>query len=147
MRIAMAADHAGFALKEALKSYLVELGHEVVDFGTDSEKRVDYPDFAGPAARAVAAGECDRGVFCCGTGQGVMLTANKVHGVRAAVCLECFSARMSRLHNDANVLCLGGRVHGVGLAQELVRVWLETPFEGGRHAQRVDKIKALEGTR
>jgi ribose 5-phosphate isomerase B len=146
MRIAVAADHAGFALKEALKSYLVQLGHEVMDFGTHSEEMVDYPDLAAPAARAVAAGECDRGVFCCGTGLGVMLTANKVRGIRAVVCHECFSARMSRLHNDANVLCLGGRVHAIGLAQELVHVWLETPFEGGRHAVRVDKIKALEAT-
>jgi len=146
MRIAMAADHGGFALKEALKSYLVGLGHEVVDFGTDSAEMVDYPDFVGPAARAVAAGECDRGIVLCGTGLGAMLTANKVRGIRAVVCHECFSARMSRLHNDANVLCFGGRVHGVGLAQELVSLWLQTPFEGGRHAQRVDKIKALEET-
>jgi len=146
MRIAMAADHGGFALKEALKSYLVGLGHEVVDFGTNSAEMVDYPDFVGPAARAVAAGECDRGIVLCGTGLGAMLTANKVRGIRAVVCHECFSARMSRLHNDANVLCLGGRVHGVGLAQELVDLWLQTPFEGGRHARRVDKIKALEET-
>ena len=146
MRIAMAADHGGFALKETLKSYLVGLGHEVVDFGTNSAEMVDYPDFVGPAARAVAAGECDRGIVLCGTGLGAMLTANKVRGIRAVVCHECFSARMSRLHNDANVLCLGGRVHGVGLAQELVDLWLQTPFEGGRHARRVDKIKALEET-
>jgi ribose 5-phosphate isomerase B len=147
MRIATAADHAGYTLKEALKSYLLELGHEVVDFGTSSEDSVDYPDFAGPAARAVATGQCDRGVLCCGTGQGAMLAANKVRGIRAVVCLESFSVRMTRLHNDANVLCLGGRVHGVGLAQELVRVWLETPFEGGRHTRRVDKIMALEDVR
>ena len=147
MRIAMAADHGGYALKEALKGFLGGLGHEVVDFGTHGEEMVDYPDFSAPAAQAVASGECERGVFCCGTGLGVMLSANKVHGIRAVVCIDCFSARMSRLHNDANVLCFGGRVHGVGLAQDLARLWLETPFEGGRHARRVDKIKALEDRR
>jgi ribose 5-phosphate isomerase B len=147
MRIAMAADHGGFALKETLKSFVAELGHEVVDFGTDSTAMVDYPDFAGPAARAVAAGECERGIFCCGTGLGVMLTANKVRGVRAVICHDCYSARMSRQHNDANVLCLGGRVDGVGLAEEIVRLWLTTPFDGGRHARRVDKMMALEESR
>jgi ribose 5-phosphate isomerase B len=146
MRIAMAADHGGYDLKEALKGFLVELGHEVVDFGTNSPAMVDYADFAVPAARAVAAGECARGIFICGTGLGVMLTANKVRGIRAVVCHECFSARMSRAHNDANVLCLGGRIDGVGLAQEVVRTWLETPFDGGRHARRVSKIMALEET-
>jgi ribose 5-phosphate isomerase B len=144
MRVAMAADHRGFALKEALKGSLVELGHEVVDFGAHDEEPSDYPDLAIPAARAVASGECERGIFCCGTGLGVMLTANKVRGIRAVVCHECYSARMSRLHNDANVLCLGGQVDGVGLAQEIVRAWLQTPFEGGRHARRVGKVMALE---
>jgi ribose 5-phosphate isomerase B len=144
MRIAMAADHGGFALKEELKTILVEQGHAVVDFGTDSPASVDYPDFAAPAARAVASGECTRGIFCCGTGLGVMLTANKVPGVRAVVCHDCYSARMSREHNDANVLCLGGRVDGLGLAREIVRVWLEASFQGDRHARRVDKIMALE---
>ena len=144
MRIAMAADHGGFALKEALKAALAEQGHEVVDFGTPSPAMVDYADFAAPAARAVAAGECARGIMCCGTGLGVMLTANKVRGIRAVVCHDCYSARMSRQHNDANVLCLGGRVDGVGLAEEIVRVWLATPFEGGRHTRRVAQIMALE---
>jgi ribose 5-phosphate isomerase B len=147
MRIAMAADHGGFLLKETLKSFLLAQGHEVVDFGTDSPAMVDYPDLAGPAARAVAAGECERGIFFCGTGLGVMLTANKVRGIRAVVCHECYSARMSRLHNDANVLCLGGRVHGVGLAEEIIQIWLATPFEGDRHARRVRKIMALEESR
>jgi len=144
MRIAMASDHAGFALKEALKSTLSAQGHEVVDFGTHDTASVDYPDFAGPAAQAVASGKCTQGIFCCGTGLGVMLTANKVHGVRAVVCHDCYSARMSREHNDANVLCLGGRIDGLGLAQEIVRVWLKASFQGDRHARRVGKIMALE---
>ena len=147
MRIAMAADHAGFVLKEALKAYLQQAGHEVADFGAHDEASSDYPDYAGPAARAVASGECQRGVFCCGTGLGVMLTANKVRGIRAVVCHECYSARMSRLHNDANVLCFGGRVHGVELAWEILKAWLETPFEGGRQARRVGKVMALEAER
>lgn len=147
MRIAMAADHGGFALKEALKAYLQETGHEVRDFGAHDEGASDYPDYAGPAARAVASGECERGVFCCGTGLGVMLAANKVRGIRAVVCHESYSARMSRSHNDANVLCFGGRVHGVGLACEILDLWLATPFEGGRHARRVAKVMALEAER
>jgi ribose 5-phosphate isomerase B len=147
MRIAMAADHGGFALKEALKAFLTAQGHEVVDFGTHDTAMVDYPDLAGPAARAVAAGECERGIFCCGTGLGVMLAANKVRGIRAVVCHDCFSARMSRQHNDANVLCLGGRVDGVGLAEDIVRAWLAASFDGGRHTQRVNKIMALEESR
>jgi len=147
MRIAMAADHGGFHLKEALKAALSVQGHEVVDWGTHDAEMVDYVDFAVPAAQAVASGECERGILCCGTGLGVMLTANKVRGIRAVVCHDCYSARMSRRHNDANVLCLGGRVHGAGLAEEIARIWLETPFEGGRHARRVAKIMALEGSR
>ncbi|MGB9724357.1 MAG: ribose 5-phosphate isomerase B [Chloroflexia bacterium] len=144
MRIAVAADHAGFALKEALKACLEEMGHSVVDFGAYREDPADdYPDFGRPAARAVAAGECERGILCCGSGLGMMLTANKVRGIRAVVCHEPYSARLSRQHNDANVLCLGGRIVGPGLAREVVRVWLETPFDGGRHARRVNKI--MEG--
>jgi len=145
MRIAVASDHAGFALKEALKGYLAELGHEVVDWGAHSTESSDYPDFIAPAARAVAAGECERGVFCCGTGLGSMLAANKVRGIRAVVCHECCSARLSRQHNDANALCMGGRIVGVELARDVLRVWLETSFEGGRHARRVEKVMALEG--
>lgn len=147
MRIAVASDHAGFPLKEALKAYLIELGHEVVDFGAHSAEPTDYPDWIAPAARAVAAGEFQRGVFCCGTGLGAMLTANKVRGIRAVVCHECASARLSREHNDANVLCLGGRIVGVELAKDVVRVWLETPFLGGRHARRVEKVMRLEDER
>ncbi len=147
MRIAMAADHGGYTLKEALKAYLLELGHQVADFGAYDTNPSDYPDTVIPAARAVASGECQYGVFCCGTGLGVMLAANKVRGIRAVVCHECYSARMSRLHNDANVLCFGGRVDGVGLAQEILRLWLETPFEGGRHARRVEKVMAEEEKR
>lgn len=144
MRIAMAADHGGFELKEALKEYLQALGHEVVDFGPYRQEPCDYPDFAIPAARAVAAGECERGVFSCGTGLGVMLTANKVHGIRAVRCHESYSARMSRRHNNANVLCMGGRVVGVELAKDVLQVWLKEPFDGGRHARRVEKFMALE---
>jgi len=141
----MAADHAALALKEALKAYLQGLGHEVVDFGAHQEDPADdYPDFGLPAARAVASGACERGILCCGSGLGMMLTANKVRGIRAVVCHEPYSARLSRAHNDANVLCLGGRIVGIGLAQEVVRVWLETPFEGGRHARRVGKILEAE---
>jgi len=147
MRIAMASDHAAFALKEALKAYLTELGHEVVDFGAHGEESSDYPDFVVPAARAVAAGECERGVFFCGTGLGAMLTANKVRGIRAVVCHECCSARLSREHNDANVLCMGGRIAGVELARDVLQVWLKAAFQGGRHARRVGKIMALEGAR
>ncbi len=145
MRIAMAADHAGYALKEALKAGLEKMGYTVVDFGAHREDPADdYPDFGLPAARAVASGECERGIFCCGSGLGMMLTANKVRGIRAVVCHEPYSARLSRSHNDANVLCLGGRIVGPGLAQEVVRVWLETPFEGGRHARRVSKVMEAE---
>lgn len=145
MRIAVAADHAGYALKEALKACLEEMGHTVMDFGAHREDPDDdYPDFGLPAARAVASGECERGIFCCGSGLGMMLTANKVRGIRAVVCYEPYSARLSRAHNDANVLCLGGRIVGFGLAQEIVRVWLETPFEGGRHARRVSKVMEAE---
>ncbi|MBN1484866.1 MAG: ribose 5-phosphate isomerase B [Chloroflexia bacterium] len=144
MQIAMAADHGGFVLKETLKAFLKELGHEVVDFGAYRQEPCDYPDFAIPAARAVADGECERGVFCCGTGLGVMLAANKVPGIRAVRCHEGYSARMSRRHNDANVLCLGGRVVGDELAREVVQVWLRAEFDGGRHSRRVQKFMELE---
>jgi len=144
VRIAVASDHAGFALKEALKAFMEELGHEVVDFGAHSPDPSDYPDWIAPAARAVAAGECERGVFFCGTGLGAMLTANKVRGIRAVVCHECASARLSRQHNDANVLCMGGRIVGLELARDVLQVWLQTSFQGGRHARRVEKVMALE---
>jgi ribose 5-phosphate isomerase B len=141
MKIAVASDHAGYRLKEHLKARLEELGHEVVDFGAESEESSDYADFGRPASEAVAQGEMELGVLCCGTGQGMTMTANKVRGVRAALCGEPFSARMARAHNDANVLVMGGRLVGEGLADEILREFLVTEFEGGRHARRVGKIE------
>lgn len=144
MKIAIAADHAGFRLKEKLKEFLASKGHEVMDFGTAGEDSVDYPDFGLPAASSVARGECHLGVLVCGTGLGMSITANKIPGVRAVTCTEPFSARMSRQHNDANVLCLGARVVGEGLALEIVEAWLGARFEGGRHQRRLDKIRQIE---
>ena len=144
MRIAIAADHGGYELKQHIAEFLIAQGHQVQDFGTHSPKTVDYPDFAAPLARAVAAGEFERGVLICGTGIGMSLAANKVRGARAAVCTNCYMARMSRQDNDANVLCLGGRVLGLGLALDIVQTFLGSEFLGGRHALRVDKISALE---
>ncbi|MGQ9584454.1 MAG: ribose 5-phosphate isomerase B [Anaerolineae bacterium] len=147
MRIAVGADHGGFRLKERVRRFLEEEGHRVEDFGTDSEASVDYPDFGRPVAEAVARGDFDRGVLICGTGIGMSITANKVPGVRAALCHEGFSARLARMHNDANILCMGGRVLGEELALDVVRVFLETSFEdGGRHARRVGKVAALEAS-
>ncbi|MGQ9458127.1 MAG: ribose 5-phosphate isomerase B [Anaerolineae bacterium] len=144
MRIAIGADHGGFRLKERVRALLEGEGHEVHDFGTHSEDSVDYPDIGGKVAQAVAAGAVDCGILICGTGIGMSITANKVRGVRAAVCHEAYTARMARAHNDANVLCMGGRVLGEGVALDVVRTFLTTPFEGGRHARRVGKIAALE---
>ncbi len=144
MKVALACDHGGFRLKEVIKTYLEELNIEYVDYGTFSEESVDYPDFAYKAAKAVAAGEVDRGVFICGTGIGISIAANKVRGIRAALCYNIFAAEMSRRHNNANVLCLGGRVLGDELAKAIVKVWLETPFDGGRHERRVKKIAEIE---
>ncbi|MBX6377605.1 MAG: ribose 5-phosphate isomerase B [Clostridia bacterium] len=146
MRLALAADHGGFELKEAIKGWLRELGHSVEDFGTHSAEAVDYPDYARLVAEAVARGDCDRGVLVCGSGIGMAIAANKVPGVRAAVCNDPYSARLTRQDNDANVLALGGRVVGPGMAREILEVWLNTPFAGGRHARRVEKIRALEET-
>jgi ribose 5-phosphate isomerase B len=143
-KVVLGSDHAGLALKEHLKRFLVELGCRVEDVGTYTSERCDYPDYAAAAARRVAAGEFERGVLVCGTGVGVSLAANKVRGIRAAVCESEYVAEMARRHNDANLLCLGARVIGTGVAEALVRRFLETEFEGGRHAQRVDKIMALE---
>ena len=144
MRIAIGSDHRGFALKEALKELLAELGHEWVDFGCQGEEAVDYPDIARPLAEAMAAGEYQRGILICGSGVGMSIAANKVKGVRAALCHDTFAARLARRHNDANVLCLGGWCIGRGVAEEIVRVFLSEDFEGGRHARRVDKIRAME---
>lgn len=143
-RIAIGSDHAGFDLKEAIKELLTELGHEAVDFGTDGKTSVDYPDFAGPAAQAVAQGDCDRGILVCGTGIGMSIAANKVAGIRAALVHDLLSARLTREHNDSNVLCLGQNIVGRAVALEIVRVWLGADFEGGRHDRRVQKIRFLE---
>ncbi|MER3456646.1 MAG: ribose 5-phosphate isomerase B [candidate division GAL15 bacterium] len=144
MRIAIASDHAGYVLKEELKRFVRELGHEVQDFGTRSPDPVDYPDFVVPAAEAVAQGQCDLGIVLGGSGNGEAMVANKVPGVRCAVCWESYTARMARQHNDANMLSLGARVIGPELAREIVRTWLEARYEGGRHDRRLVKIRAVE---
>jgi len=146
MRIAIGADHAGYDLKREVGALLTRLGHEWTDFGPATlDPEDDYPDVAQQVARAVAGGEVDRGILICGTGIGMCITANKVRGVRAALCGDTFSARSSREHNNANVLCLGARVLGQGLADDIVRAWLETAYSGAvRHQRRVDKIAALE---
>ncbi len=143
MRIALGSDHAGFVLKTTLGRVLGEWGHEVEDLGTTSEASTDYPDYAHAAARLVAAGRCAYGVLVCGTGVGMAMSANKHPGIRAVVCSEPFSARMARAHNDANVVCVGQRVVGVGLATDIVRAFVESAFEGGRHVHRVAKIEQL----
>jgi len=145
MRIALGSDHGGFELKEAIKGKLSEKSMDFKDFGTLNSDSVDYPDFAEKVAEAVASGEFDQGILCCGTGIGISIAANKIPGIRAALCGDCFSARMAREHNNANILCMGGRVIGIGLALEIVETWLEAGFQGGRHQRRVDKIAALEG--
>jgi ribose 5-phosphate isomerase B len=140
----MGCDHAGFPLKETLMAFLKEEGHEVEDFGTDSEEMVDYPDFCAAAARAVVDGRADRGIVLGGSGQGEQLAANKVRGTRAALCNDLYLAELSRRHNDANVLAMGGRIVAVALAKEIVRLWLATPFEGGRHARRLEQVAEIE---
>jgi ribose 5-phosphate isomerase B len=144
MRIAIGADHAGFPLKEHLVATLVRLGHEVDDRGTFSETPVDYPPICADVARAVVAGRADRGIIIGGSGQGEQITANKIRGTRAALCNDLYTARMSREHNDANVLALGGRIVAFGLADEIIALWLMTPFEGGRHKRRVEQITEIE---
>ena len=144
MKIVVGADHAGFRLKEHLIGFLEARGHQVDDRGAFSEDSVDYPDFAAPVAAAVAAGEAERGILVCGTGIGVAIAANKVGGVRAATCNDLFTAAMARRHNDANVLTLGARVVGEGVAEGIVESFLDAEYEGGRHQRRLDKIHALE---
>ena len=144
MRIAIGSDHAGFRLKEHLIQVLKEDGHEVDDLGTHSEEPVDYPLICAAVGRAVAAGAAERGIVLGGSGQGEQLAANKVRGVRAALCNDLYTARLSREHNDANVLSMGGRIVGEGLADEILRLWLATPFAGGRHARRVGQIAEIE---
>ena len=143
MKIALGTDHAGFRYKEKVKEFLESLGHEVKDFGTFSEEPVDYPVFIRPAAEAVARGECDRAIVFGGSGNGEAMAANKVHGARCALCWNEETARLSRQHNDANVLSLGQRVIAEDIALRIVRVWLETPFEGGRHERRVAQLNAM----
>lgn len=142
--IALGADHGGFSLKEAVKQYLTEKGYTCQDFGTFSEHSVDYPDMAKAPCEAVLSGKCEKAILFCGTGVGISISANKIKGIRACCCSDAFSAKYTRLHNDANVLCLGGRVIGVGTACELADLFLTTPFEGGRHTARIEKISALE---
>ena len=142
--IALACDHGALALKEAIKKHLEARGLEVRDFGTHTPDSCDYPDYGEAVGRAVASGECERGIVVCGTGIGISIAANKVHGVRCALCGDCFSAQMAREHNDANVLALGARVLGPGLALKIVDTFLDAEFQGGRHARRVAKITALE---
>lgn len=143
MKIAIASDHGGYALKQIIVKHLKERKLQVEDFGTHSEESCDYPDYAVPVGEGVTRGEYDRGILICGTGVGISITANKIKGIRCALIGDCFSAKATRQHNDSNVLALGGRVIGPGLALEIVDIWLNTPFEGGRHQNRVDKIESL----
>jgi len=140
MRIAIGSDHAGFKYKEEIKRFLSALGHQVTDFGTSSEEPVDYPLFVRPATLSVARGEVDRGVILGGSGNGEAMVANRVKGIRCAVCWNAESARLARQHNDANMISLGQRMMSQERALEIVRVWLETPFEGGRHVRRIQMI-------
>ncbi|MBM3139520.1 MAG: ribose 5-phosphate isomerase B [Chloroflexi bacterium] len=144
MRIAIGADHAGFILKQLLIEEIRALGDEAVDFGTHSEESCDYPDVAEPLAREVAAGGYDFGVLVCSTGVGPSIVANKVHGIRAALCHDAFAARRAREHTDANVLCIGAWSVGRGVAAELLRAFRDAAFEGGRHARRLAKVRALD---
>ncbi len=142
MKIALGSDHAGFRYKEIVKALVAQLGHEVMDFGTYSDASCDYPDFVRPAAEAVAKGEAERGIVFGGSGNGEAIVANKVRGVRCSLCWNQDTARWGRSHNDANVLSIGERTVGEELLREIVRIWLETSFEGGRHARRVEKIES-----
>ena len=142
--IALSSDHAGFPLKEAIKEYFIAEGIEFEDCGAYNTDSVDYPYQAKKACDLVVAGKCDKAILCCGTGIGISMAANKVKGIRAACCSDYFSAKYTRMHNDANALCLGARVIGAGLAIELVDVFINTEFEGGRHQRRVDQITEIE---
>jgi len=147
LSVALGADHAGWELKEALKSWLMEAGYQVLDFGTHSPDSVDYPDYAQQVGEAVAVGKVDRGVLVCGTGIGMSMAANRIPGVRAALCSDTFTSRMSREHNDANVFALAGRLTDADMGCAILQVWLESDFAGGRHARRVGKIMELESAR
>jgi len=145
MKIAIASDHGGYALKEEIKKHLTERGTEFTDYGTDSAESCDYPAYAEKACRAVIAGEAEKAILCCGTGIGMSMAANKLRGIRCACCSDSYSAEMTRRHNNANALALGGRVVGPDLALRMVDIFLDTPFEGGRHQRRIDQVMALEG--
>jgi ribose 5-phosphate isomerase B len=144
MLIAIGSDHAGLDLKNDVVALLKELGHDFSDYGTDTSQSVDYPDFGEKVSVAVATGKADRGILICGTGIGMSIVANKFHYIRAALCNDLFSAKMSRLHNDANILVMGGRIIGKDLAKEIVRTWMDTVFESGRHLNRIKKISLIE---
>ncbi|HOB30317.1 MAG TPA: ribose 5-phosphate isomerase B [Bacillota bacterium] len=144
MKIALGSDHAGYDLKNRIKDFVETLGYEPYDLGSYSQESVDYPDFAVKVAHAVRDKQCDLGILVCGTGLGMAIAANKIKGIRAVTCSDTFSARCSREHNDANILCIGARVVGEGLAMDIVKTWLEAEFEGGRHLRRVNKIIKLE---
>lgn len=142
--IAVGSDHAGYALKSEVIKFLTDNGYEVKDMGTCNECSVDYPDFGLAVAEAVKNGECEKGIVICGTGLGISMAANKVPGIRAAVCTDSYMAKMSREHNDANILSLGARVVGTGLALEIVEAWIKTEFQGGKHLTRINKISDIE---
>ena len=142
--IAIGSDHGGFALKQEIMKHLEERKLEYIDFGPYSSDSCDYPQYGAAVGRAVASGSCERGILICGTGIGISISANKIHGVRAALCGDCFSAEMTRRHNDANIVALGARVVGPGLALKIVDTFLDTEFEGGRHARRIEQMMALE---
>lgn len=144
MKIAIGCDHGGFEHKNAITEHLKERGFEVIDLGIYENKSVDYPDIAELVTAQIVNGDCELGILVCGTGIGMSMAANKVKGIRAAACSEHFSAKYTRMHNNANVLCLGGRVIGVGTALELVDLFVDTPFEGGRHQRRIDKITEIQ---
>ena len=141
MKVAIGCDHGGLDLKDTVKAVLIELGHEIDDQGCNSPESVDYPNFANAVSSLVKDGTCERGILICGTGIGMSMAANRIPGIRAALCHEMFSARMSREHNNANILCLGARVTGQGLAAEIVRTWMTTDFAGGRHQRRIEMFK------
>lgn len=143
-KIAIASDHAGRELKEDLKEFLMGMGFDVVDMGVNNDKSVDYPDYGAPVAEKVSSGELAKGVLLCGTGVGMSILANKYRRVRAALVSDVYTARMAKEHNDANILVIGGRIVGKGLAREMLKVWLEARFEGGRHQRRLDKITEVE---
>lgn len=143
-KIAIGCDHAGLELKERIKDLLINLNFEPIDFGTYNESSVDYPDFGKKVSLSVSSGEVQMGILICGTGIGMSIVANKFPGIRAALCHDIYTAKMSRFHNDSNILILGGRVLDKKTAEDIVRVWIETPFEGGRHSERIDKITLIE---